>query len=950
MALEFVAVQLGQAVISQVVEKLGDLLANEAKSLRSVRDDVEYLKSELKFMNGFLKDADRRQKQEGLVRDWIAEVRDVACEIEDAIEIYVSEVDSAFIKVIRRRKLQALRARISSIKNKLQSLRERRLTYQIQLNAEEGTSSMRNLRKSYPEEEEDVVSMKDVVMTLKAQLLKEEDQLRVVSIVGMGGLGKTTLAKKVYSDIGVKRHFDMYAWVCISQQYVVKEVLIEILLQVGFERKNLGGGKSKKEFLTEKSNERELLKRFEEQELIGLIEDELKEKKYLVVLDDIWNIEAWHRIKKVFPEGRGGSKLLFTTRNTELAASVGPFVPPIEPPLLTEEESWELLQRKAFSGQVFGNNGSRSEFEKLGKEMVRKCGGLPLAVVVLGGLLSTKTALGEWKKVHKDVSFQLNKLKSPQQYAVEEILDLSYQELPFFLKPCFLYLSCFPEDSEISKKRLIRLWIAEGFVPRPTRGGIEGTLMEEVAEHYLGELINRSMVQVARRDLTGDGVKTCRFHDLMRDFCISKARNENFFEIMAPHKTSIVAAGSSSVQYSSTTHSRRIAFHFDDGLGSHAPWMEKVNTNLRSLICFGINIFPTLSLKNGNLKLLRVLELVFDRFRRVKVPKEIGNLIHLRYLKFRGAHISKLPNSVGNLRYLHTLDLRDGYNFIRISGNSISKLVHLRHLLLPDWYYSIFWENRSSLRFEKLSNLETLKTVHAENLIRCDAVVKLTNLRDLGVRFKSAEEVSLILHSLGSKLAHLRSLRLILSVEFPSLDILFDCAALYKLHLGGRLSQQHSSFLPKSLVKLELQHSLLNQDIVVVLEKMENLRILQYAYDGYNYHWGLSRGAIMSKMVFSAHGFPKLEILRLVGLGDLEEWEVGEDAMANLMRLDISYIPKLKMIPDGMKYVTNLQELNISQMSRKFEGRLRVIDGVEGEDFHKVQHIPSICFSLTDDD
>ncbi|KAL5569442.1 hypothetical protein UlMin_026017 [Ulmus minor] len=934
MALEFVAVQLGQAVISQVVEKLGDLLANEAKSLSSVRDDVEYLKSELKFMNGFLKDADRRQKQEERVRIWIAEVRDVACEIEDAIEIYVSEVDSSVqfvIKVFRRRKLRKLRARINSIKNKLQNLRERSLAYQIQLNnAEEGTSSLRNLRKSYPEEEEDVVSMMDVAMNLKARLLKEEDELRIVSIVGMGGLGKTTLAKKVYNDVGVKRHFDMYAWVCISQQYVVKEVLIEILLQVGFERKNLGGDKSKKEFLTEKTNERELLKRFEEQDLIGLIQDELKEKQYLLVLDDIWNIEAWCSIKKAFPKGRGGSKVLFTTRNTELATSVDPFSSSIEPPLLTEEEGWELLQRKAFSAQVFGDNGFRSEFEELGKEMVKKCRGLPLAVVVLGGLLSTKTALEEWKKVHKDVSFQLNKLKLPQQYAVEEILDLSYQELPFFLKPCFLYLSCFPEDSEISKKKLVRLWIAEGFIPRLTTGEI----MEEVAEDYFGELINRSMVQVARRDHTGGAVKTCRLHDLMRDFCISKSRNENFIE------TSIVTAGSSLVQCSSTTHSRRVVFHFDAGLGSHAPWMEKVHTNLRSLVCFGINIFPNLSLKNRNLKLLRVLELFFDGYPMVKVPKEIGNLIHLRYLKFSGAGISKFPNSVGNLRYLHTLDIRGCYSnsIIRVSGNAISKLVHLRHLLLPGLV-------RGPLRIEKLSNLETLKTVVAENMIRYNALAKLTNLRDLEVHFKSVKEVSLVLQSLGSQLARLRSLKLILSdEEFPCLDILFDCAALYKLHLCGRLPLQHSSFLPKSLVKLELRWSLLNQDIVVVLEKMENLRILQYAYDGCDYHSGLSRGAIMSKMVFSAHGFPKLEILRLEFL-DLEEWEVGEDAMANLKTLDIIGIPKLKMIPDGLKYVTTLQELKISRMSRKFEGRLRVMDGVEGEDFHKVQHIPSISFS-----
>ncbi|PON41085.1 NB-ARC domain containing protein [Parasponia andersonii] len=176
------------------------------------------------------------------VRNWVAEVRDVACEIEDAIETYIFEVHSAYIKAIH---LCKLRSKINSIKDRVRSIRESRQTYQIEFSSRgEGSNSSLN-------------KLKDTMMALKAQLIKEEDRLCLVSIVGMGGLGKTTLAKKVYNDVDViKKLFDSEAWVFISQQYALREVLCEILMQIGFqsqlERKDLDEKKYTKELLEER--------------------------------------------------------------------------------------------------------------------------------------------------------------------------------------------------------------------------------------------------------------------------------------------------------------------------------------------------------------------------------------------------------------------------------------------------------------------------------------------------------------------------------------------------------------------------------------------------------------------------------------------------------------------------------------------------------------------------
>ncbi|KAJ9160197.1 hypothetical protein P3X46_025619 [Hevea brasiliensis] len=966
---------MAEAVVSVAVQKISDLLIQESVFLHGVRDEVQRLQSELKRMQCFLKDADRNQDQDDRVRNWVAEVRDLTYDAEDVIDTFLLKVarrrgegvrgfiNRASFKFTKPFLLHETGTQIKSIQAKIKDISKSMQTYGVKLDEGEASNRQQESRRSYPNaKEEYVISLDAVISDLKARLMTEEERMRVVSIVGMGGLGKTTLAKKVYNDAHVKQHFDCYSWVFVSQQFSIKDVLVGILINVAsgedksklMERmKDEQPLKSMLEKMKEEVQFKSVLESLKEERLIEALHSVLEEKRYLVVFDDIWTNEAWDCLKPAFLKGKKGSKVLFTTRNRTLASHADPWTSPVEPPFLTDDEGWELLERKTFPREIPKEYGCTPELEKLGREMVKKCRGLPLAVVVLGGLLATKKSLKEWEVVHGSINAQFVKWEQHHQYGgVYGILALSYHDLPFHLKPCFLYLSQFPEDWEFEKNELIRMWIAEGFILQSSIGGEE--TMEDVGEEYLEELVSRCVVQMSQRDHTGIGVKRCRIHDLVRDMCISKARDENFLGVMQHTEDAVTNSSSSTLQLTSSNKWRRIAIHprisGNDASKSkfYMPLLKSGDSHLRSLFYFsedgtwrfymtrqqGRFIFE-------NFRLLRVLKI--DYIPQSRLPTEIGHLIHLRYIGLYGAGMndrakcwrsesSPLPSSIGNLRSLYTLDLRNNYVFILPAA--LSKLECLRHLLVGA-------RNFQQVRLDKLRHLETLKCVDAEDLIKTDAVQKLTNLRNLSVNFRAEEEVEVVLRSPIFKLGRLRSLRMLMKLgSFLNLKPLSSLRHLTRVKLCGAIPEDRYSLhhnlehLPASLAKLTLKYSELKRDPMSILEKLPNLRILELdigSYEG-------------SKIVCSAHGFPQLETLTLASLKTLEEWEIDEGAMPCLKTLRLMYLLKLKMIPEGMKSVTTIQELKICGMREGFEERVKVIDGVEGEDFEKVRHIPSILF------
>ncbi|CAL5394457.1 unnamed protein product [Camellia sinensis] len=534
--------------------------------------------------------------------------------------------------------------------------------------------------------------------------------------------------------------------------------------------------------------------------------------------------------------------------------------------------------------------------------MVQHCGGLPLANVELGGLLGTKKTLNEWQTIYQKYRKREFQIGGYGNIALD-VLALSYQDL-----------SC-------------KLKMAEGIISREERG--EEETMMDVAERYLGELAERCMVQVEFKKVEYSTIteskrfKSCRLHGLMLDLCMLKVREESFFKTIdyrGIHNQEVHPSFSSlatSTDGSNSNKIRRLAIYLDEN--SDLPLFdfkqEEIARPIRGIlffICSYIN-YPfgeQLIHLCKNSKCLRVIHFHgkksgdFTDGKPKELPKEIGNLIFLRYLGLKDTGFTKLPSSTGNLKYLQTLDLRTT-DEISVP-NVLWKMESLVHLYLP--YYHLF-STEGKLRVDGLSNLETLENF-APDKVDVKGLFELTNLRRLGEVRIQDEELSLLRQ-------------------------LFSCDCLVGLTIIGiidKLPEYNRNFY-RSLASLTLSGSQLKEDPIATLEQMPNLRILVLvdAFAGKNH------------LVFSAYSFPQLERLRLHSL-EIGEWMIEEGAMPTLSFLSIGSCNNLKMLPDGLRFITTLQELDTTEMPEAFKDRLQMVNDKEGEDLHKF-HIPSVSFS-----
>ncbi|XVF23971.1 hypothetical protein REPUB_Repub13aG0085900 [Reevesia pubescens] len=386
---------------------------------------------------------------------------------------------------------------------------------------------------------------------------------------------------------------------------------------------------------------------------------------------------------------------------------------------------------------------------------------------------------------------------------------------------------------------------------------------------------------------------------------------------------------------------RRIAIHPCKGY----VWLKGEHPNLRSLLLFQDEKWIMLDIPTcNNFKFVRVLNLVERRYaNKWHVSSEIGNLNHLRYLGLKCSGDIILPRSIRRLKSLHTLNVRSG-GVIRIP-NVLFKLDCLRHVLLRNLYL-ISRSRTEEVELclpagDTLKNVETLKYIRIKNFIESTATLSLTNIKSLGIVFERSKDVMPFLKSL-IKLHSLRSLYMSLEeivILHADLEPLSQFHHLSKLGLSGKiqedlqLSHHVLKFLPENVAKLTLMETEMKQDPMAVLEKLPHLRILRLWYNSY-------RG---TKLICSANGFLQLDSLFIEGLSVLEEWEIEEGAMPRLRTLHLEDVPNLRMLPEGLRYITSLQEMRLVGIKMSLLKRIEVtIDGREGDDFSKVRQIPSL--------
>ncbi|GAB4850700.1 hypothetical protein Ancab_039914 [Ancistrocladus abbreviatus] len=965
---------MAEAIISSAVQWIGSQLINNATFLFRVKDQVRRLHADLKYIQLYLRDADQRQALEGgdgPLSLFTEEIREIAFRAEDVIDTYILELasgDTDYGNILSKCVGNKIEAIQSDLRQAFDRLQKFGVTRTAALGEGSSSSNPLSLRPqqdvllTYAHiDDEYVVGLDDDVRNLVRQVIDSSEDKNVAAwVLSVVGAGNTTLARRIYNNTEVKNHFDQKVWITISQQWNRGNLLLDLLRQTC----GIHG------------EERNSTEAWRQREIVEKIHHLLSERRYLVVLDDMWATDAWDAICGALPRRRG-SKVIITTRNKELPPHADGNYRIHEPRLLTEEQRWDLLKKIAIDGK---NTcvADIARLEELGRDMTRKCGGLPLAIVTLAGLLRTKHRLDEWEYVNRILSSKLLKLKGPAHYgkSVYETFQLSYLDLPHYLKPCFLYLALTPEDAEIPTGMLTRMWIGEGFVTHdPSSDGNES--LEDLAEQFLLELICRCMVQIARRSKSTGKVKSCRLHDLMRDFCMTKAKEQCFLKVFSPTTQSDPAMTISaspqlrratiyrdgSIPVSSCSNLRCIVQLGKSDLFSNSRrriMQESVALwGLReSVALWGLR--ESAVLLGLRPMLLRVLLLFGIKTNDGCLPEQIGNLRHLRYLGVIDTNIVSLPESIGNLSNLMILEYENVRTRIPECGqlpNVLWKMKQLRHLYLP--FTSTTLTHLSvpeTLMLHTLQSLTTLWGIWGGNWMKTQMATLSSCLVKLGIHsILSQEQLDAVFDCLSlkpaSRLLHLR-LQWFNTAEMQSTERLRNnCQHLRKLALHGKIGDELPLCFPHNLVKLQLYKTQLElQDPLAAAGKLRHLKVLMLLQESY----------LGAQMTCDMDSFPQLEVLELEDLPNLEEWRVEEGAMPRLKKLMIFY-GRLRRLPEGLKFITSLQKLHIDAMPFRFWCRLRGEEDSwyqgrarrrRGRDFHIIQHIPNvkICRPFPEDE
>ncbi|RWR85661.1 Disease resistance RPP13-like protein 4 [Cinnamomum micranthum f. kanehirae] len=600
------------------------------------------------------------------------------------------------------------------------------------------SSKSRPLSYAILMEETDIVGLTEKLIEIENLILEADGSPIVIGIVGMGGIGKTTLAQIICNRDTIKHSFKCIIFETISQLCELEDLLKRMLTKM-----NVG---------------EECLKGKEVVDLLSTLRSKLDDEKYLVVLDDVWENEMswWNSLKTALPKRNGGC-VIVTTRNEDVAKSMGAIDRHINrPQILSDDDSWSLFTKIAFARD--GGRCPNYDLESIGKEIVVRCGGLPLAIKVVGGMMLGKgDSVYEWRRIAQHLKEEMVQKKKDEPLMLS--LGLSYEELPPYLKPCLICFSMLPEDYSITVVDIVHWWIGEGFVL-----GSKRKTAFEIGKECVAELVNRCVLIGDKKVEVSGHLRKVKIHDIVRDMIIKIARDENFTHLDERGRPEL------------TVQSRRMGL-FSNGIikSTERPELKKstIESKLRTLWALDMGKEDVLSknMELCKLKRLRVLSVSFKKYLKDDdVMKDwldgIASLLHLVYLKIENCGLTNLPDSVGNLHNLQILCLSNWY-FLKMLPPTITKLDKLtsfdingcrRLECMPDGierlsrlerligFLPTISSHKNTARILHLKNLDQLRelTIRLENpnnMVEGELKVlsELQNLRLLAIRFFYAD-------------------------------------------------------------------------------------------------------------------------------------------------------------------------------------------------------------------
>ncbi|XP_051119127.1 late blight resistance protein R1-A-like [Andrographis paniculata] len=854
------------AALASLMELLDDIIDNDRypNFLLGEQPITNTLREKFRSLQESLNDySSRGDKDNDRVE---GRIRDVAYRAQDVIEFAISDQ----IEILRKsdsdryvENLQKLQREVDLLVQEIMVIKERQRVECSKLKpncdyyfsseappAVDGTA---------------VVGFDDYLTTIKDQLSRHSSQLRVIRIVGMGGIGKTTLAQSAFEDALSSYRFDIRGWVTVSQDYNRTQVYHSIMKSMAMPI-------------------HESLRWQEAEELKDRIYKHLKGRRYLVVMDDVWSKKVWDDARRMFPEDSNGSRIMVTTRLLDIAQYIGTSGFLHRMRFLDKDQSWSLLREK-----VFGKEPCPPELIYMGKCIARKCGGLPLAIVVMAGILSRDKTLPEWTKIAAAVNATLSEIEDER---LRGILSLSYNHLPHQLKACYMYMGGCPEDYEMSIPKLVKLWIAEGLL----KNSDESKSLEKVGEECVEDLVARNLVLITKKRSSGQ-FKNCILHDVLREFCRQRAFHERFLHITQKNGY---------LYPSGVENIRRI--NLDSGhnikLGLH-----NAGNLVRSILCFSNKYYSDLrSIDWNSFKLFKVLDL--SRIEAESNLDKIFEMLHLKYLEclcsterrhrtqnyireslftvLDRRTLYRIPESLSTLENLQTLVINSSQTFRIVElPLTIWKMTQLRHLIAD----RMILPRAEDITLQKLGSLQTLMTT-LDFKFTDDAIQMIPNLRKLKIVCSRDNPGCLweffCLHNLV-RLQVLEELK----IRF---DYVLDPISLCDGPAGGNIP--HHVAFPTTLRKLSLRGCRAPWEDLAVAGSLPNLQVLRLEMDSFvGEEWIPLEGQFLSlKFLLLEHLDIEFWLADSAHFPCLEHLTIKECSRLQKIPLEIGDIPTLKFI------------------------------------------------------